>query len=465
VAKFLWIYFVVVIAWVCLGFQTISFWVSWLGSLSFLVYTLFFLSGQENYGSWQQQPLRPLYLPHFVFATYMSLTSVFFFWDTQGYYFFDLISGPKPEYLQNLIVKAQFFYLLGHAGLLHGILLNFRYDKVPAFQFKTPLSSSLALKFSLYGSIILLALALFPALSQLTVRLDGLLLTITAFSLASAISEKKFVNSLISSVLFALSMRTAILSGMKEAIVMPLLLLVSFLLPIYKTRILIFVMPAFAILLLLLPIYSNVFRTVSWEQGLDSKTASEIAIKESQNFGNQKNKNIQWEFLTTRLSEIKMFTQYISNVPDKRPFYDWQIIDQGIKGLLPRVIFPSKANLEELVMVRVRENKIIEDYSTFVSAKPMIVVDGYLSFGALGVWLFCFLTGFFSAFYSRVAENYFGSYLIGSGIFFNGLFSIFWRGNCFEFFVNNVFWSAILMFFIFFLFRTIGLIRKTKDLV
>ncbi|MDV7399720.1 hypothetical protein RZS08_50365, partial [Arthrospira platensis SPKY1] len=76
---------------------------------------------------WGQQLLRPLYLPHAIFAGYMALSSAFYYLDAKGYVYFTKVSdGEPPEYFA-LIAYAQQLYLLGHAGLAHGLLIASRY--------------------------------------------------------------------------------------------------------------------------------------------------------------------------------------------------------------------------------------------------------------------------------------------------------------------------------------------------
>jgi hypothetical protein len=83
-----------------------------------------------------------------------------------------------------------------------------------------------------------------------------------------------------------------------------------------------------------------------------------------------------------------------------------------------------------------------------VSAKPAYVVDAYLSFGGIGVFVFLLLYGATAQLISIRAEYLFGGYILGTALMFSGLFQIMWRGLSFEFIINTVFWSYVSMLII-----------------
>jgi hypothetical protein len=63
--------------------------------------------------------------------------------------------------------------------------------------------------------------------------------------------------------------------------------------------------------------------------------------------------------------------------------------------------------------------------------------------GAVGILLSGLVLGWLGRACRRWGEEHFGGYLIG-GVAFNGLISIFWRVNCWEFLLNPVMWSLVL---------------------
>ncbi len=156
-----------------------------------------------------------------------------------------------------------------------------------------------------------------------------------------------------------------------------------------------------------------------------------------------------------------MFVEYVKRVPQNRDFYGFAIVGQAIESMIPRVIWPGKPITEYLVMERVWENGIV-DRASIVSAKPPPVTDAYLSGGITGIIVLSLLLGYTASRISVLCENLFGGYILGSGLMYTGLFQIFWRGNCFEFMLNSVFWSYVLLHLLFFAGRKTGIIVKNK---
>jgi hypothetical protein len=108
-------------------------------------------------------------------------------------------------------------------------------------------------------------------------------------------------------------------------------------------------------------------------------------------------------------------------------------------------------------MERVYENDVVERHSG-ASAKPKFVVDAYLSWGALGLLIGSLLYGMVASLASRLAERWFGGYLLGSGLVYLSLFRILWMSNSFEFLFNTVFWSFVFMGILFVAGRMSGLL-------
>jgi hypothetical protein len=108
-------------------------------------------------------------------------------------------------------------------------------------------------------------------------------------------------------------------------------------------------------------------------------------------------------------------------------------------------------------MRKVFENGI-HSTARVISAKPQFIVDGYLTAGALGVFLACLIYGWLASTMSQLAERWFGGYLLGSGLVYSALFQIFWRGNSFEFFAGTVFWSFVVMSILFHVARAFNLL-------
>jgi len=200
----------------------------------------------------------------------------------------------------------------------------------------------------------------------------------------------------------------------------------------------------------------GVVRDLSWRQGVDAEEAAQVAMDRT--FVDEAPvMRESWQFLVGRLSLISMFGDYLEHVPHHRSFYGFSIVERGIKSIVPRALWSGKPNMERVAMERVYEAGVVERHSP-VSAKPHFVVDAYLSGGALGVFLGCLLYGMIASWASRLAERWFGGYLLGSGVIYTGLFYVFWQSAALEFIINAVFWSFVLMVVLFVAGRTTGLL-------
>ncbi|MDX2067872.1 MAG: hypothetical protein SFV55_05570 [Haliscomenobacter sp.] len=460
--KYLLIYIPFVFAWGLLDNPSVSYWTSWSSSVLLIIGVLNGYLKPKGYNtSWKDHPLRPIFIPHFIFAGYLAISSIFYFWSLYGYVYFEKINPEANPIFFERAAYAQSLYYLGHAGFLHGSLIFSRYSP-PAMKAKVNSITGFCLKLAISFTIINIGLSFFPQLGQLREKAANISSVTAAIALALAVPERKLLGLVLALAFFAVNLIQVLLSGWKESVLVLFILLGAFLMPIYKNKIIILGLPFLLFLLFLLPTYVNEFRVNAWEQG----AAKEEAFKSAFNALKQNNNVIKtnWGFLTNRLSEISMFTIYLSNVPSKIPFYRFQIVIQGLEAIVPRVIVPDKMITEELVMKRVRENGIVSYNNIRISAKPPIIVDGYISFGIFGAWIFCFLLGWSSATISVLAENLFGGYILGTGVFFTGLFDIYWRGNCFEFLINTIFWSLMLMLFIFILLYSFGVLKKVENI-
>lgn len=201
--------------------------------------------------------------------------------------------------------------------------------------------------------------------------------------------------------------------------------------------------PAIMVLFIFLPTYNHAFRQSAWTGDANSDEASQVALDAALN-SDEDLTETNWDFAVYRLSEIDMFTRFVSSTPTVIDFYGFTLLKQSLIAIVPRVFWPSKPITEDLVMERVYSAGVVYRASK-VSAKPAFIVDAYLSYGSLGVFVILFTYGAVAQIISQKAEFLFGGYLLGTALIFSGLFQIFWRGLSFEFLINNVFWSYISM--------------------
>ena len=429
----------------------VSYFIAWLGS-----FYIFYITIKGHIRpipqdlKFSEQLMRPLFLPHIIFAGYMCCTSIFYFMSVMGYYNFN---APPPNYFVDLnqletVARCQRYYCLAHAAFVAGILTYMDYTEKPRYFLNIKDTAS----FLLLSAVVLLPLSasflVIPGLRQFYFQFQSLSFIAGTLAFAFAIPLKKPGNTILSGVLFFTNVSQALLSGFKEPIIISFLVLGVFLYPFYKKLVLITFIPMIFVLFVLLPTYARVFRANAWSGEETQENASEIAIDAVLNQTDEEADESNWAFLTNRLSEISMFTIYANSTPSQIDYYGFELVKQAVIVIIPRAFWPGKPVPEEMVMERVYNAGVVNRGSE-VSAKPPIVVDAYLSGGNIGIVLTLFLYGAIMQLISLKAEKLFGGYIIGTAFIYSGLFQIFWRGNSFEFLSNSVIWSFITMIIIF----------------
>jgi len=406
-----------------------------------------------------EQLMRPLFLVHIIFAGYMACTSVFYFLEVLGY---ENFRTPPPYFLIDLnqleaVAACQRFYVLGHASFITGVLLVMQYPKKQVHSVQIKSVPNFTMLFALITLPVSTLFLLVPDLRQFYFQFNSLSFIAGTLALAFAIPLKKISNTIICGVLYAFNFAQTLVSGFKEPIIISVLVLGIFLFPFYKKTIFIIFIPIIFLLFVILPTYNNAFR----EQALSSPGNSEEAKAAALNavLNSDIEDNTTWGFLTGRLSEVQMFTQYVKTTPFPIDYYGFTLIEQSLTVLVPRIFWPDKPITERMVMERVYNAGVVDRVST-VSAKPPLITDGYLSGGILGVFLTLLIYGMVAQWISIYAEKLFGGYILGTALMFSGLFQIFWRGLSFEFIINSVFWSFFTMVVIYFIFKILGIIKK-----
>jgi hypothetical protein len=282
-----------------------------------------------------------------------------------------------------------------------------------------------------------------PGLSQFYFQYSSLSFVAGTLALAFAIPLKKIWNTIFCFVLYISNFYQALTSGFKEPIIISVLILGIFLYPSYKKLVIVIFIPALLALFAVLPTYNAIFRQNNWSGDVNADDAYKLALDatiESQKSGEDSN----WGFLVYRLSEVDMFNIYIQSTPKYIDYYGFDLLKQSAIAIVPRAFWPSKPSTEDLVMERVYNAGAVSRGAN-VSAKPAFIVDAYLSYGTVGIFIALFLYGAIAQLISLRAEKLFGGYTLGTALIFSGLVQIFWRGLSFEFLINSVFWSFISM--------------------
>ena len=449
-------------AWLVAGAPVLSYLVAWLGSFWIIFLTL---SGRvkplPTDRSLFDQVLRPIVLTQLIFAGYNFISSIFFFLDIHGFYY--IWKDPfvtAPEELVALAAEAQCYYVLAHASVATGMLAAMDYRRSGEWVLK-PMENPVALLLAISGVSFVLSTGLGGTLGQVAGRFSQLGLVASVLALALAIPLGRFGLLVIAGSVYVANMSAALLSGFKEDVLTIAILLAVFVYPYARRTVLIGAPIIIILLIAVLPTYSNVFRSLSWGGSATDEEAASVAI-EAVRSGEQDMAWNNWQFLKGRISEINLFVAYLASVDASGHYYGMQILDQTVEGLVPRAVWSEKPSTEAVVMERVYENGIVSRDAD-VSAKPQYVVDGYLSFGGVGVFMAALVFGLLAGLASRTSERFFGGYFWGSGFIYTSFFAGFWRGNAFEFFFNYIVWSAILLVPLFLLARMSGLLVRRAD--
>jgi hypothetical protein len=407
-----------------------------------------------------EQLMRPIFLVQIIFAGYTCCTSIFYFLSVLGY---ENFHAPPSFYLVDyslldISAQCQRYYCLGHAALATGILMHMRYPIKRRFSYNKEQLPKLLLFFALISFPLSEVFLRVPGLSQFYTQLNSLSFISGTLALAFAIPLKNLQNTLICLTLFFFNFYQALTSGFKEPIIISVLVLGLFLYPSYKKLVLIIFIPLLLVLFLLLPTFNTVFRANAWSGETDTDDATQLALDATFNSTTGLG-DTNWQFLTTRLSEIDMFTKFVQSTPDNIPYYRTKILQQSAEAIVPRLFWPSKPITEDLIMERVYDAGVVYRGEE-VSAKPAFIVDAYLSYGAWGVLFFMFAYGAIAQLIANKAEELFGGYILGTALIFSGLFQIFWRGLSFEFIINVIFWSYVSMLIIFKILRAKNILNE-----
>jgi len=446
-----------------MGDPLISYIIAWLGSF-YIFYTT--MGGHVkripkdlDFGD---QLMRPIFLNQLIFAGYMSCTSIFYFLDVLGYAnFISPAANFAVDQIQlAFVAQCQRYYCLGHAAFVTGVLIFMNYPIQHTHRVEKADVTNLLFITALITLPVSHLILIIPGLSQFSVQLRSLSFIAGTLALAFAIPQQKPFNTIICVFIYMSNVTSALLSGFKEPIIISVVVLGVFLYPTYKRLVLFCFVPLLLILFMLLPTYNRTFREKAWSGETSTEDASEIAFDavKAKAFSDDEDTS-DWGFLTGRLSEIGMFTQFVASTPEKIDFYHFQIVEQSITVIIPRIFWPEKPSTEELIMERVYTAGVINRQS-IVSAKPPFVVDAYLSGGTFGVFLALLFYGSIAQLISIKAEKLFGGYLLGTALIYSGLFQIFWRGISFEFMTNAIFWSYITMLIISKIFRSLGIVKE-----
>ncbi|MDX2194779.1 MAG: hypothetical protein NW207_00035 [Cytophagales bacterium] len=451
-----------ILSFIDIGDDNTKYLTYWFSSLFIVIFVVFFDNEVEITGNDKLAYFfRPLYLPHIIFAFYMSLSTIFYYFDVNGYYYFEF-QAIKVDFIKiHLLAECQRLYLLAHLFYVVGLYITTNYDFIPSYKFNTENYSNTILNISIVFFVLSLITKNVQGLSQLSIGFEGLSYVSSIMLITISFVEAKFAIIGYAISIFVFNYILALTSGSKEAMITPILFLNVYLLQRYRLASFIFFIPIFIFFFYYLPTFNIIIRSLGLSGEMSSIEQITFAINEIES-GNAPLEDNNWYFLVYRLSEVDMFIKYFEAVPAYHPHYDFQIVKQGLEAIIPRILYPDKPNIETQVMERVRELGIIAEYSS-VSAKPTFVADCYLSFGSTGIIIGHLILGVIMGLLGINSERLFGGYTIGTSLILTGLFKGIWKPFCFEFLFNNIFWSTMIFITIFFAFRSRNLLLNPDE--
>ncbi len=432
-------------------YPVLSYFIAWAGSL-FIFYLS--ISSVKN-----KQVMQPLILIQLIFAGFMCCSSIFYFLhhlDKLNYagYFLDAAANEQTL----LIAECQRYALLAHASLISGIISLRKPLIHPHWQIRKDRNA--LIKIGLSTFLIAKILNYIPAIAQWSIPLSNISMACSAYMLVKGLSKRSLKDFVPGAVIFGSQLLSATLTGYKESLIIQFILL-SFISFHKYPRAIIFISPVCMLLLLyILPTFTLIVRTQSWVLG---KSSQEARLNAYQTFFDEQNEDQimlnNWDFLTNRLTEIDMFTKYVSQSQQYQ--YDINILTSSLYALIPRFFWTEKPTTEKVAMERVYRYGVANRASN-VSAKTRPLVDGYLMGGTVGIFLYMLCYGMAVQKLCNLSEKLFGGYQFGCVILFNSIFQPLWRGNNLEFILNNVFYGIILLLIIHQIFSATGLIVKKE---
>ena len=421
-----------------------SWWVAWLGSWFILLWGWSGgAGGIDTSVPWRLRLLHPIYLVQGIFAGYGFLTSIFYWFDISG---IDLWgSGAAISGSMEFAAKAQRYYVLAHGSLAAGLLLGNNSRPGVSWQWAIGRSTAfLLLAVAALSALAALVAGFVPGLGQFDELFTHLALVSSVMSLGPCLARSGRSLLPLSLLAIALLLAFALASGWKEEVLVITILLALGTFPFFPKATVVLGSTAFLTSLVVLPVISNVVRQEAWRSGRDRWEALDTAWMQFNSLTGGEIAEINREFQVGRLSEIGMFTKYIESVETGTPSEGLIIAKQSLLAPIPRILWKGKPNMENLVMQRAYAHGVISEHSN-VSAKPHPMVDAYLLGGAVGICLSFIGIGLIAARAYVFCKVHFGGYFLG-GVFFNGLFSVLWRGNCFEFMFSTLFWGMLLAY-------------------
>lgn len=389
--------------------------------------------------------LRPTFMYHFFFVGYHVVGAVFSSLDLAGYSFGGKVGGPSESEL-SLNATAQALMLLAHGGVTAGMkLANLRYPSPKYVIVSLPPYRLLVV--SLVCLPLGTALSFVPGLFNFSDKVLQIASTAVLVELTFAIAQKRMKNAGWTLALLCFNLISQMVSGWKGLVLWTMMTLGALLYPLMPRK----VLSAGAGFVLFWALYFHPFglalRPLIWNEGADRNKAVEYSMEHAINMSLSQRLDEVWMMMAGRVNDLYQFRKYLDYVPDIQPYFGLDLILQAHMALVPRIFWPEKPDLERVSMEIVYDAGVVTEDS-IISAKENYYQDAYLSAGWLGIILACLFLGFAAMFVSRLCEQLFGGYEIGTCLIFTSLFvPAFINGPPnFLYFMGTLFSAVIVMF-------------------
>jgi hypothetical protein len=399
--------------------------------------------------------LRPQSMFHLLFVAYHIVGGAAYALDSAGYSM--LTSGTTLSIHIDLttIAECQRLMLLAHASVTVGMkLVGFRYSNPRYVIAAVPGYALLAVSLlaSLSGNFFLS----FESFRHFGYKLLDISAAALLVEIAFSIRYKRRSNLIMAVALLGLTLVNQAVSGWKGLTLWTMITLCALLYPLMSKRIIV-IGAAFAIFwALFLHPFGLALRPLLWYQGVDRDKAVEISMDKALNMSMDERLSGVWTMMVSRANDLSQFGKYVKYVPERHDYYGSDLAEEAMVALVPRVIWPSKPDLEKVAMKRVYDAGVVSRES-IVSAKSNFFQDSYLSGGLFGVFVSSLIFGVLAMLLSRMCETLFGGYEIGTCFVFTGLFATTINvPPSFMFFVGAVWTSIIVVLSLFALGRLMG---------
>ncbi|MBI3015272.1 MAG: hypothetical protein HYY65_09485 [Candidatus Tectomicrobia bacterium] len=387
--------------------------------------------------------LRPGFMFHLFFVAYHVVGAGFYALNAAGFGFFGRDLDPLEDVLKTIAV-GQAWMLLAHASVTAGIkLVGFRYGP-PKYVIRSIPPYSLIVV-SLIALGVGTVSALIPGLWNLSQKLLDISATAILVEFALSVRRRRFINMAVTFLLLGINLTRMMISGWRGLVLFSGITLAALLYPLMPRRVVIGGSAFVLIWFLFLYPLGTLLRPLLWYVGVGRSAAVTLSLEPVLSMSLEERLEQIWGGLSGRANDMDAFGKYLEFVPGNRPYYGVELVKESMFGLVPRILWPGKPDLEQLSMERVYEAGVVPRES-LVSAKSNFFQDAYLSGGGAGIVIACLLLGMLIMVISRTCERWFGGYDIGTCVIYVSLFgtTINMPSN-FVFFVGGAWTSYLLM--------------------